>query len=92
MLAVFAGRDMEIKKILSCRRFVGKEWCPAENDGHCMLGKNVNTVGDGIPYNCPLIKSPILLQLKIDERTQDGKEIDTSKSKENKKARKSARS
>lgn len=71
---------MEIRKVLSCRRFTGKEWCPAENDSHCMLGWNIDTVNDGIPYNCPLIKSPILLQLKIDERTQDGKETNSQKS------------
>lgn len=61
---------MEIKEISSCRRFTGKEWCPAENDGHCMLGWNINTVGDGIPYNCPLIKCSIILQLKTIKKSE----------------------
>lgn len=55
---------MEIREISSCDRFVETEWCPAENDGHCMLGRDIETIGDGIPNNCPLLKSPILLRLK----------------------------
>ena len=54
---------MEKVEISSCR---GKEWCPAEYDSHCMLGKDVDTVLDNIPDNCPLRKSPILLQLKAE--------------------------
>lgn len=57
------GKTIEIS---SCWRFVGKEWCPAEYDGHCMLGKNIDTIGDGVPNNCPLRKSPILLQLNAE--------------------------
>ncbi len=50
-------------EISSCKPFLNKEWCPAEYDGHCMLGENIVTVTDGIPANCPLKESPILLQL-----------------------------
>lgn len=61
---------MEKIEISSCRRFIGEEWCPAENDGHCMLSDNVETIvetlADNVPYNCPLKKSPILLQLKAE--------------------------
>ena len=57
---------METVKIASCRAMTGKEWCPAEYDSYCMLGKNIDTIHDGIPFNCPLIKSPILLQLKTE--------------------------
>ncbi len=58
----------EVIEIISCQ---GKEWCPVEYDGHCMLGENVDTVTDGIPANCPLKKSPILLQLKAERLMSD---------------------
>ena len=67
---------MEIREISSCSRFSGKEWCPVENDGHCMLGWNINTVHDGIPCNCPLVESPIILQLKKTKK-ENGKEINS---------------
>ena len=58
---------MEKVEISSCRVGSGKEWCPAEYDSHCMLSeKKFDTVYDGIPDNCPLRKSPILLQLKAE--------------------------
>ena len=53
-------------EIVSCRAFLRKGWCPAEHDGHCMCGENIDTVSDGIPGNCPLKESPILLQLKAE--------------------------
>jgi len=60
---------MDVIEISSCRTFTtdsGVNWCPAENDGHCMLSRNVDTVADSVPDNCPLKKSPILLQLKAE--------------------------
>lgn len=56
----------ELLEIESCGWNNGEKWCPAEYDGHCMLGDKVDTIRDGVPNNCPLRKSPVLLQLKAE--------------------------
>jgi len=50
--------------ISSCRRFIGKEWCPVEYDSHCMLNGKIETLGDDVPKECPLRKHSFLLELK----------------------------
>ncbi len=58
---------MDKLEIVSCRQGIGEEWCPVEYDGHCMLGSSkVETTADGIPHNCPLKKSPVILLLKAE--------------------------